>query len=287
MKKNTLILTLLALIGLAMLPSCKRIDAGHTGIKVRLYGSSKGVQDITEVTGMVWYNPFTVSVYEVPTYVQNAVYTKDPVEGSEANEEFRVTTKDGLVASFDVSINYRTPDTCVSKIFRKYRKPFKELSKTIIRNYLRDAFNNVASLYPAEMLYEKRAEYEKQSEDAIKHLLEPEGFIIEQVVILNELRLPESVIHNINEKVNATQIAIKKQQEVAQAEADGRKRIVEAKTDSADRVIRAHGKFNENQVINRSLTPTILEYMRIQKWNGIYPSTYAGGNGTNLLISPK
>jgi hypothetical protein len=38
--------------------SCERIDAGHVGVKVNLYGSGKGVDDVTECTGMVFYNPF-------------------------------------------------------------------------------------------------------------------------------------------------------------------------------------------------------------------------------------
>ena len=40
----------------------ERIDAGHEGIKVNLYGSEKGVDDISLVSGIVWYNPITTQV---------------------------------------------------------------------------------------------------------------------------------------------------------------------------------------------------------------------------------
>ncbi len=50
--------------------SCERIDAGHVGVKVNLYGDNKGVSDVTEVTGMVFYNPITHSIYEFPTFIQ-------------------------------------------------------------------------------------------------------------------------------------------------------------------------------------------------------------------------
>jgi len=37
--------------------SCnERIDAGYEGILVKLYGTDKGVQDVSLVTGRVWYN---------------------------------------------------------------------------------------------------------------------------------------------------------------------------------------------------------------------------------------
>ena len=55
---------LVLVMAIMTLASCARIDAGHEGIKVNLYGSNKGVDDIELVTGRVHYNPFTTSVYE-------------------------------------------------------------------------------------------------------------------------------------------------------------------------------------------------------------------------------
>jgi hypothetical protein len=50
---------------------CERIDAGHVGVKVNLYGDGKGVDDVTEVTGWVLYNPVSTKIVEFPTYVQH------------------------------------------------------------------------------------------------------------------------------------------------------------------------------------------------------------------------
>lgn len=54
--------------------SCERIDAGCEGILVNLYGSERGVDDVSMVTGRVFYNPATQEVYEYPTYVQTIDY---------------------------------------------------------------------------------------------------------------------------------------------------------------------------------------------------------------------
>ena len=64
--KSKFIVGLLALFMVIGLSSCiyERIDAGHEGIKVNLYGSDKGVDNISLVTGAIWYNPLTESVYE-------------------------------------------------------------------------------------------------------------------------------------------------------------------------------------------------------------------------------
>jgi hypothetical protein len=35
------------ILSATLLSSCERIDAGHVGVKVNLYGTGKGVDDIT------------------------------------------------------------------------------------------------------------------------------------------------------------------------------------------------------------------------------------------------
>ena len=66
---------IIAFLAVLSFSSCiERVDAGHEGIKVNMYGSSKGVDDAVLVTGAVWYNPLTETVYEYPTYVQTVDY---------------------------------------------------------------------------------------------------------------------------------------------------------------------------------------------------------------------
>ena len=58
-----------------------RIDVGHVGIRVKLAGSARGVQDIPVVTGWVFFNPLTEQIIEFPTSVQNVVWTASANEG--------------------------------------------------------------------------------------------------------------------------------------------------------------------------------------------------------------
>lgn len=280
--KVILIVLGIALLIFLSIAGCNRIDAGHVGIKVNLYGTDKGVSDITEVTGMVWYNKWYTEVYEVPTYVQNAVYTHDEADNSEENEEFRVTTKDGMVARFDLSMNYLTPADRVVGIFRKYRKPVKDLEKGVIRTFLRDAFNNVASYYTAENLYERRAEFEAQAQEHARETLEKEGFIVEQIVILNEIRLPDDVTQRINDKVKAAQITKQKEEEVKQEQADAMKlvakqqgiadsRVIKAKADSSYMIITANAESMAYKLKRQELNGLLIQQQFLEKWDGKLP----------------
>ena len=77
MRIKTIVALLLLVLGSVLLTnSCERIDAGHVGVKVNLYGSGKGVDDVTECTGVVFYNPLSTKIYEFPTYIQHKEYKK-------------------------------------------------------------------------------------------------------------------------------------------------------------------------------------------------------------------
>lgn len=98
--KSKVIMCLMAVFTMLSMSSYgyERIDAGCEGIKVNLYGSDKGVDDISLVTGAVWYN-FTEQVYEYPTYVQTVDYPA-----------FTINAKDGSEFSIDPTISLKIAD---------------------------------------------------------------------------------------------------------------------------------------------------------------------------------
>ena len=93
--------------------SCERVDAGHVGVKVNQYGDNKGVDDVTAVTGMVFYNPITTKIYEFPTFIQHKEY--------KGENSFIVNSKDGSEFSVSPIMNYSVQREKVPAIFSKYR----------------------------------------------------------------------------------------------------------------------------------------------------------------------
>jgi hypothetical protein len=93
--------------------SCERVDAGHVGVKVNMYGDNKGVDDVVAVTGMVFYNPITTKIYEFPTFIQHKEYKGD--------NSFIVNSRDGSEFSVSPIMNYSVQREKVPAIFSKYR----------------------------------------------------------------------------------------------------------------------------------------------------------------------
>ncbi len=250
---------------------CTRIDAGHVGIKVNLYGTDKGVQDIAEVSGMVWYNPMTTVVHEFPTYVQHKVWTASLNEDSPTNEEFTVTTKDGLSLSFDVGLDYAVIPANVPGIFRKYRKDLPQITNEFIRSLIRNSYNQVASSYTAEDMVSRRSEYEVQVKALIIKDMVAGGFEVTQVGIIGKVRMPPALEDAVNSKIKAVQDAIRAENEKQRTIAEAQKKIEEAKGEAESLRIRAESEANANKLMNTTLSPTIIQKMYIEKWDGKLP----------------
>lgn len=250
-----------------------RIEAGYVGIKVNLFGSGneRGVQDITEVAGWVFYSPLSSRIYEFPTFVQHKVWTADIQEDSPTNEEFNVTTKDGLSVSFDVGLDYRVIPSKVAEIFRTYRRDLPRITNEFIRTSVRNSYNTIASTYSAEELVSKRSQYESEVRKDLVASLRAAGFEISQVAIVGKVRLPKQIEDAINSKIQAVQDAIRTENEKQRVIAEASKDIEHARGAAEAMRIRSDAEAKANLVVAQTLNPLLVQKMYIDKWDGKLP----------------
>ena len=271
------IITGIAIIGTLIIGSiffgCERIDAGHAGVKVELYGSDRGVQDIELVTGMVWYNRFTTAVYEFPTYVREIKYQKSVEQDGTivSDNSIHCTTADGMAISFDVSMNYSVRNDEVSNIFRKYRLPLEELETRYLYTSVRNAYNGVAGQMTAEHIISNRKVYEDSVRRVLIGQLNKEGFDIQQITIAGKISVPKSLEQAINSKITAVQNAQRAENEKQQTIAEAQKQIESARGDSASTIIRARAEAEANRLKQQSLTPLLVQKSMIERWDGKLP----------------
>lgn len=252
---------------------CERIDAGHAGVKVELYGSDRGVQDIELVTGMVWYNRFTTAVYEFPTYVREIKYQKTiESDGTMVSDNsIHCTTADGMAIAFDVSMNYSVRNDEVSNIFRKYRLPLEDLETRYLYTSVRNAYNGVAGQMTAEHIISNRKVYEDSVRRVLLSQLNKEGFDIQQITIAGKISVPQSLEQAINSKITAVQNAQRAENEKQQTIAEAQKQIESARGDSASTIIRARAEAEANRLKQQSLTPLLVQKEMIDRWDGKLP----------------
>jgi regulator of protease activity HflC (stomatin/prohibitin superfamily) len=257
--------------------SCERIDAGHVGVKVNLYGTGKGVDDVTECTGMVFYNPFTTKIYEFPTYIQHKEYTK--TEG--ADNSFIVNSKDGSEFHVSPIVNYSVQRERVPFIFAKYRRSLPEIEEGFLKTAVYDAFRLATNKYTADELISNRAVFEVEVRRLLESQLLKEGFIINQFT--SNLIYPETFKKSIEAKNNAVQAALRAENEVKTAEAQAKIKIATANGNAQAMLTAAKAEAEANSLKQKTITPMLLQLEWINKWNGRLPETMLGDKNNTMI----
>ena len=227
--------------------ACTRIEAGYEGILVKQYGSNKGVQDASLVTGRVWYNPWTEDVEQYATFVQTVDY-----------EAFDVNAKDGSTFTVDPTLSFNIQSGNSPRIFVKYRKSLEEVSKTTILNYVKDAFRLQMNKYTTDEIVSNREKFESDVQKTLADVLDKEGFHLEQLT--SGLNYPQTIVDAVNSKNKAVQEAMKVENELRVAEAQAKKLLVQAEAEK-----------QANELKQRSLTPLLIQQQFIEKWDGKTP----------------
>ena len=254
------------------------IDAGKVGIKVNLIGTGKGVDNVTEVSGVVFYNRFTTKIVEFPITIQHKEYVK----AEDGDESFIINSKDGSEFHVAPLINYSVQREKVPYIYTKYRVTLGSLESGFIKTAVYDAFRVVANSYTADELIGNREIFElKVRQNLIKHLL-PEGFVLAQ--LNSNLIYPETFKRAIEAKNNAVQLALTAENQVKTAEAQAKIKIAEAEGSAQAMLTSAKAEAESNRLRQQTLTPLLLQQMWIEKWSGDLPSTMLG-QGQNMMFN--
>lgn len=263
------------ILALISLSACSKVPAGHVGIKVYLLGGSKGV-DMEELgIGRYWIG-INEELYLFPTFQQNYTWTKEPVEGDATDESITFQTAEGLSVNADFGISYHVDPTKVSTLFQKYRRGLDEITDTFLRNMVRDALNKRSSRLEVESVYGegKQSLIDSVQFDVTKQVSE-QGLLIDKIYLVNDFRLPATVVTALNAKIEATQKAQQRENEVKQAMAEAE--IAKAK---------AEGERARQELEAKTLTPILLQKMWLEKWDGRLPSVLTGQQSSLLLQMP-
>lgn len=272
------------LIAAALGAGCTRIGPGNVGIVMSKAGSNKGVSDIPATTGWVFYNPFATEVWEYPTFVKTAVWTKDPQEGHPINEEISFSTGDSMQVHADVSLAYQLNAKNVPAFYVMFRNDdLDTFTHGFLRNLARQKFDDIGGKYKIEQVMGDNGPFLKEVRESLQAELTPIGVELKQFGFIGSPRPPQTVIDSINSKVQATQIAIQKENEVRQAQAEAAKTVAQAQGYADALLKRSEAEAAANRKIAESLTPNLIEFERTKKWDGKLPQVTSSG-GTLFTI---
>lgn len=279
MKKYLLILALVTLV-----MSCTRIDAGYTGLKIDLLGDDKG--NVTEVPPGRYFNMSpNIDYKSFPLFVQNYKWTEGHDEGSPNDEAIRFQTKEGMLITADVGVTFTVnPEPGSARIlFLSYRNGIEEIIDGPMRNAVRDAFNKFGAMYTAdEIIGEGKTPLIASVTQEIKARFAP-SILVDTISWLAAPRPPQQVIDALNAKVEATQKAIQRENEVRSSEAEAKKAVAVAQGEAEAMRIKAEAQAEANRIISASLTDRLIQQNWIEAWDGKLPTVSTDGNTSMIM----
>ena len=268
---------------LLLLPSTfTYVNPGYVGIVIHRAGG--GVDPVPLGPGVHARIPFATGIEEYPVFLKTLVLTKSATEGSAQNDEINVNSVEGQPLSLDVSLSFQLDQSQTPKLYTTFRTDINQITHGFVKQTIRQALQEVVGTEPvADVIGPKKAEATNRVRTLIAQRLQPMGFDVKQFTI-NELRAPPAVMEAINQKNVMQQQALTAQNELQkntfQAQGDSIKAAGRAKAITAE----AEAQARANELLARSITPTLVQYELSKKWDGKLPQV--SGGATPLIQLP-
>lgn len=255
--------------GIYALCNLQTVPAGYVGVKVNLYGSDKGVQQEELGVGrylLTWNEP----AYLFPTFNQLHTY-KVP---------FTFQTSDAMAVNAMIGVEYQVKPSMATKVFQTYRKGVEEITDVNLRQNVSDALIKYASLMDVnELTANGKSKLLDHVTEELRHQLEDVGIHIIRVSWASDIEYPPQVRESINAKIEATQRAMLRENEVAQSKAEAEKARVAAQGEADAQLTKAKAEAESIAIRAKALrdNPQVLMLEAISRWDGKLP-TYLGGD---------
>lgn len=270
---------LVLMMSMISMSSCTKVPAGNVGVKVYLLGGEKGVDSEVVSVGRYWIG-INEELYLFPTFTQNYVWTKDAQEGSPNDESFQFQTSEGMNVTANIGISYAIDPEKVNIVFQKYRKGVDEITDTYLRNMVRDALVTEGSLRKMQDVYgpgkgKLIADVQARVTDQVADI----GIVVEKIYWIGGLGLPRSVTDALNAKMEATQKAQQRENEVQQTIAEAQKAREEAKGKADALLIEAKAEAEALRIRGRAIreNKSVVTLNAIEKWDGKLPTYNSNG----------
>ncbi|CAM2974250.1 prohibitin family protein [Hathewaya histolytica] len=260
--------------------SAEIIKPGYVGI---VYSMNGGVQNKVLTQGLKFTSPIkSVKQYSVAT--EQAFLSKDKREGSEDDDSFIIPTKDGKTVNVDLEFAYHFDSEKLPKTFTRFKgQSGKDIEKTFIRGKMKSWASEVSSNFSVIDIYgEQRGRLNKEMLEYSKKKFDEYGIVIDSVNF-PRIGLDNETEKAIQNRINSQQKLEQSKIERDKSKIEAEKKKIEAQADADAKLIKANSEAQANKKLQESLTPTIVEYKKIEKWDGKMPQVQGG----NAILDMK
>lgn len=267
------------------------LAAGFTGISWIAVGNVGIVKhmngEVTELGQGIHWVGWGVAVQEYPTYMQSLVLSDNLKEGGTDNQQWSVGTSDQQELPVNTSLTWKINIKNAPALYQTVGgKDIEYISDSIVKPTMKNVVNKITHRYTwNDIKGAGQAEVTEKINVQLAAQLEKVGISIGTFGFTHVG--PPKGMEQSQQALATAELNVKKAQaEQDKAKIENQTRILNAQTDAEAAKIKAEGEAAANQLLAKSLTPDLVEYNKVQKWNGVNPTTVLG-NGANTLVTVK
>ena len=233
------------------------IPAGHRGV-VLLWGS---VENRIMGEGLNFKTPMAESVIKVDVRVQPHPFR----EIDASSKEYQMVKMTGMM-------NFHIDPTYVNDLYQKVGLDFAD---KVIDPAFNDFVKEVVPTYPIGEILPKREEIRKRAMTKLGDNLSRYHIIVDDIYFAS-IRFSTGYEGAIEAKQVAQQQVETQKQVLAQREIEAQQKVATAKGEAESILVVAQGQAKANDVLSRSISPILVQYKGVEKWNGILPQVSGG-----------
>ena len=234
------------------------VPAGHRGV-VLWWGS---VEKRVMGEGLNFKVPIAERVIKVDVRVQPHPFK----EIDAASKEYQMVKLTGMM-------NFHIDPSYVNDLYQKVGLDF---ANKVIDPAFNDFVKEVVPIYPITEILPKREEIRKRAMTKLGDNLARYHIIVDDIYFAN-IRFTPEYEKAIEAKQVAQQQVETQRQILAQREIEAQQKVATAKGEAESILVVAQGQAKANDALSRSISPILVQYKSIEKWNGILPQVSGGG----------
>ena len=233
------------------------IPAGHRGV-VLLWGS---VEKRIMGEGLNFKTPMAESVIKVDVKVQPHPFK----EIDASSKEYQVVKMTGMM-------NFHIDPAYVNDLYQKVGLDFAD---KVIDPAFNDFVKEVVPTYPIGEILPKREEIRQRAMGKLGDNLARYHIIVDDIYFAN-IRFSTGYEGAVEAKQVAQQQVETQKQVLAQREIEAQQKVATAKGEAESILVVAQGQAKANDVLSRSISPILVQYKGVEKWNGVLPQVSGG-----------
>jgi regulator of protease activity HflC (stomatin/prohibitin superfamily) len=248
-------LAIAALGGVAAVTHAGTVESGHVGILTRA-----GVASASPLMPGTYRLAVDESITLFDTRVQRFDY-----QGSAASKDLQDVV--GVI-----SLNFRVDGADVPAIFTTIGVDYQQ---RVIEPAVQETFKATMAQFTSSELITQRDSVKRVARDLLGERLGRFRISVEELNVL-DFRFSKEFNRAIEAANAAKQAVVEEEQKLRSAQIQAQQRVAVAKAEAEATLTRAQAEASANRTIQTSLTPEVLEYLALLKWDGKLPQSTNG-----------